>query len=347
MGISDRAIDKVVQGMFRASIITKNRDTYIEELIKALPSKYEINVYGSTDEFLLNKSEIDTYEFDSLYLNKYFEINELVIIISDNKQAMKNDKIRIKDTAKHHICVRTISSADPNKRHNIASRLEPQLKILDCNTEKQIAIFHEKYKHTFYKAFIKSRNENNIDFPSFVIQNMQKCPFCLTEGYVLEKTHPYSYDKQAAWTIGCGSCKREIVHHCPIVFAPEYTMSYYSLIESGGEYMTTITEDKLEDLIAQATVVISDTDSTAYAIALRYIDGIDDEPKVLVCGKDAIAISLLNLAKVHTIPTYEDSPLAIALYENTKIGETIPTNLFQSVVEVLVFVNKHKNAQVG
>ncbi len=88
--------------------------------------------------------------------------------------------------------------------------------------------------------------------------------------------------------------------------------------------------------IPQASVVI--TNPTHYAVALRYKDGEDRVPIVVASGIDNIALKIKEIAMSHGIPIYENPPLARQLYKDVKVDQAIPAELYQAVVEVLVFV---------
>ncbi len=90
--------------------------------------------------------------------------------------------------------------------------------------------------------------------------------------------------------------------------------------------------------VPQASVVI--TNPTHYAVALRYEDGKDSVPVVVASGIDNIALKIKEIAMENKIPIYENPPLARQLYKDVKVDAQIPPELYQAVVEVLVFVKK-------
>jgi flagellar biosynthetic protein FlhB len=85
--------------------------------------------------------------------------------------------------------------------------------------------------------------------------------------------------------------------------------------------------------VARATVVI--TNPTHYAVALEYRRGEMAAPIVLAKGQDHVALQIRERARQHGVPIVEDKPLARSLYGTTEIGDTIPTQLFAAVAEVL------------
>ena len=71
------------------------------------------------------------------------------------------------------------------------------------------------------------------------------------------------------------------------------------------------------------------------AVAIEYVPG---APKILATGKGVIADKIIERAKESNVPTYKDDKLADTL-SRLKIGDMIPTELYEVVAEILVFVN--------
>ena len=69
------------------------------------------------------------------------------------------------------------------------------------------------------------------------------------------------------------------------------------------------------------------------AVAIEYVPG-EAAPKILATGKGVI----IERAKESNVPTYKDDKLADTL-SRLKIGDMIPTELYEVVAEILVFVN--------
>src|SRR5690606_20754746 len=91
--------------------------------------------------------------------------------------------------------------------------------------------------------------------------------------------------------------------------------------------------------VPQATVVI--TNPTHYAVALKY-DRDMAAPKCVAKGADAVAFRIRELAKEHDVPIVENPPLARALFASVDVDETIPTEHFKAVAEVIGFVMRLK-----
>ena len=57
-------------------------------------------------------------------------------------------------------------------------------------------------------------------------------------------------------------------------------------------------------------------------------------------GSDYLAAKIKEVAKENEIEIVENKPLARMLYANVDIGQMVPPELYQAVVEVLAFVYK-------
>jgi len=88
--------------------------------------------------------------------------------------------------------------------------------------------------------------------------------------------------------------------------------------------------------VARATAVV--TNPTHYAVALEYRPETMAAPVVVAKGRNLIAQRIKELARMHNVPIIENPPLAQALYKATEVGQTIPTNLYAAVAEILAFI---------
>ncbi len=91
--------------------------------------------------------------------------------------------------------------------------------------------------------------------------------------------------------------------------------------------------------VPQATVVV--TNPTHFAVALKYEKGMA-APKCVAKGTDAVALRIRAVAEEHQVPIVENPPLARALYKAVDIDETIPSEHFKAVAEVIGFVMRLK-----
>lgn len=97
---------------------------------------------------------------------------------------------------------------------------------------------------------------------------------------------------------------------------------------------------RMMQAVPQATVVI--TNPTHYAVALKYDKGMA-APLCLAKGMDAVALKIREVATENDIPIVENPPLARALYATVDVDETIPTEHFKAVAQVIGFVMRLKN----
>ena len=72
-------------------------------------------------------------------------------------------------------------------------------------------------------------------------------------------------------------------------------------------------------------------------MALAYEPG-DAAPKILATGKGEVAERIIQTAKEHDVPFYQDNKLAQTL-SKLQIGDAIPPELYEVVAEILVFVD--------
>lgn len=71
--------------------------------------------------------------------------------------------------------------------------------------------------------------------------------------------------------------------------------------------------------------------------ALKYNKDQDNAPKIVALGKRETADKILEIAKKSNVPVYENAPLAESL-NKLMIGQEIPSELYEIVAQVLVFV---------
>lgn len=77
-------------------------------------------------------------------------------------------------------------------------------------------------------------------------------------------------------------------------------------------------------------------DKIKKAAAIKYAKG-DFVPKVTAMGKGVIAEKIINTAKKNSIPFFKDDSLVETLL-NLELGSEIPSELYEIVAEILVFV---------
>ncbi|MCL2016139.1 MAG: flagellar biosynthesis protein FlhB [Defluviitaleaceae bacterium] len=90
--------------------------------------------------------------------------------------------------------------------------------------------------------------------------------------------------------------------------------------------------------VPEADVVI--TNPTHYAVALRYDNSRDKAPVLVAKGLDFAAKRIREKASEHHITIIENPTVAREIYAKVEIGEEIPYELWESVVEILAYVFK-------
>jgi flagellar biosynthetic protein FlhB len=88
--------------------------------------------------------------------------------------------------------------------------------------------------------------------------------------------------------------------------------------------------------VPTADVVV--TNPTHYAVALKYDRGKDKAPIVLAKGERLFAKRIKDLAGDHHVPMIENKPVARMLFKYGRVGQPIPTELYQAVADILAFV---------
>ena len=82
----------------------------------------------------------------------------------------------------------------------------------------------------------------------------------------------------------------------------------------------------------------------AKAVALKYETEKDSAPRVVAKGRDLIAEKIIETAKAHNVPLYEDKNL-VQVLEALDLDTEIPPELYRAVAEVLAFIYR-LNARV-
>jgi len=87
--------------------------------------------------------------------------------------------------------------------------------------------------------------------------------------------------------------------------------------------------------VPKADVVI--TNPTHFAVALEYNASLYG-PRVLAKGEDDLALRIKRIAAENSVPVVENKPLARALYATVEIGEIVPEQYWNIIVEILIRV---------
>jgi len=78
-------------------------------------------------------------------------------------------------------------------------------------------------------------------------------------------------------------------------------------------------------------------DKSPKAVALKYDDKKNKAPRVIATGRGEIAEKIIEVAKAHNVPLYEDKNL-IQILEALDLETEIPPELYRAVAEVLAFI---------
>jgi flagellar biosynthetic protein FlhB len=92
--------------------------------------------------------------------------------------------------------------------------------------------------------------------------------------------------------------------------------------------------------VPKADVII--TNPTHIAVALLYVSGEMDAPKVVAKGAGFVAEKIKAIGQEHEVPILENKPLAQILFKTVEIGQMIPATLYHLVADVLAFVYRMK-----
>lgn len=86
------------------------------------------------------------------------------------------------------------------------------------------------------------------------------------------------------------------------------------------------------------------------AVALKYDRKKDNAPRVIAKGRGEIAEKIIEVARAHNVPLYEDKNL-IQILEALDLETEIPPELYRAVAEVLAFIyrlnSKTKKSLLG
>jgi len=78
-------------------------------------------------------------------------------------------------------------------------------------------------------------------------------------------------------------------------------------------------------------------DKSPKAVALKYDGKKDKAPRIIAKGRGNIAEKIIDVAKEHDVPLYEDKNL-IQILEALDLETEIPPELYRAVAEVLAFI---------
>lgn len=79
------------------------------------------------------------------------------------------------------------------------------------------------------------------------------------------------------------------------------------------------------------------------AAALKYSSQAGSAPEIVALGKGEIAEKIIEKARQNDVPLYEDALLAHTL-NYLQIGDEIPSELYEVVAQIMVFVSQLDNS---
>lgn len=92
---------------------------------------------------------------------------------------------------------------------------------------------------------------------------------------------------------------------------------------------------------SEADVLI--TNPTHFAVAIKYDPEVKPAPYVVAKGMGHVALKMREIAAEHGIPVLERKPLARALYHDVKVGEMVPAELYDVIVQIMAYVYQISN----
>ena len=102
---------------------------------------------------------------------------------------------------------------------------------------------------------------------------------------------------------------------------------------------------RMMQAVPEADVII--TNPTSLAIALRYDAEKMVAPQIVAKGAGFVAERIKEIARENDVPIVENKPLAQVLYKAGEIGDSIPDSLYRAVAEILAYVYKLRQMNMG
>ena len=121
---------------------------------------------------------------------------------------------------------------------------------------------------------------------------------------------------------------------------PHLCVTYPSLHcrgTSSAECANLLCRDTVQHNLYRDMENTEETTRRKRAVALRYRRGEDTAPVIVAKGAGLLADRIVEIAKEHGIPLYEDPDL-VEVLSKINLGNVIPPELYQAVAEVLAFV---------
>lgn len=87
------------------------------------------------------------------------------------------------------------------------------------------------------------------------------------------------------------------------------------------------------------------TNPTHYAVALRYVHGEMDAPRVVAKGAGQLAAAMREIAARHQVVVVQNPPLARRLFREAPLDETLPASFHAEVARIIVWVLAARRAR--
>ena len=179
-----------------------------------------------------------------------------------------------------------------------------------------------------------------------------KCIGCPAGGKCWTGRRPYTWPsaKRPAREEGADYAWQKYSHLQKLRMTKQEVKEEYKQMEGDPLVKSKIRQVRMErarrrmmENVPKADVVI--VNPTHYAVALEYDMATMPAPKVTAKGVDTVALRIKSVAEENDVPIVENPPLARALFASTEIDQTIPTEHFKAVAEVINYVMQLKNQQ--
>ena len=100
-----------------------------------------------------------------------------------------------------------------------------------------------------------------------------------------------------------------------------------------------LSRNRMISAASTADVVV--TNPTHLAVGLKYEDH-EPAPRVVSKGANELAKRIRKEARRNGVPIFEDKPLARALFRRVKVGDYVPTTLFEAVALILAMAYRRR-----
>lgn len=104
-----------------------------------------------------------------------------------------------------------------------------------------------------------------------------------------------------------------------------------------GEIRRKRARQRMTVAVPTATLVL--TNPTHYAVALKYVPGVDQAPVCVAKGTGLVAAQIRRIARENEVAIVENRPLARTLHALVEVDDTIPVEHWQAVAEIIGYIS--------